>query len=161
MQVAKDSFYVALRDRLAALSPARTLEAGGVTRPAVLIGGNEVSRALLEFPNAFYLSWGSAERADPTRIVALMKMRCRISYSAAGSDSAAERGRTLGALDDELLAICSPQLTATMDYSKTPATPLGTNVFWSSPKLGEIVDADGHLQRSAEVIVYCFSEVAV
>ncbi len=43
MQFAKDSFYIALRDRLAVLNPARTVYLDGVTRPAVIVAENQPS----------------------------------------------------------------------------------------------------------------------
>ena len=40
MQAAKDSFYMALRERLAALNPARTMVIDGVTVPAIVVREN-------------------------------------------------------------------------------------------------------------------------
>ena len=45
MQNAKDTFYVTLRDRLAAVNPARTMVLRGVTRPGVLVEENELASA--------------------------------------------------------------------------------------------------------------------
>ena len=44
MQSAKDTFYVTLRDRLAALNPARTVVVRGMVRPGVLVEENELAR---------------------------------------------------------------------------------------------------------------------
>jgi hypothetical protein len=45
MQNARDTFYVRLRDRLAAVNPARTMVLRGVTRPGVLVEENELASA--------------------------------------------------------------------------------------------------------------------
>ena len=41
MQSAKDSFYIALRGRLAALNPQRAVFLDGATRPAIVVCENE------------------------------------------------------------------------------------------------------------------------
>ena len=60
MQFAKDSFYVALRDRLAALNPARVVYLDGANRPAMIVAENQMPGSLVPFDNAFYLRWGAA-----------------------------------------------------------------------------------------------------
>ena len=45
MQNAKDTFYVTLRDRLAAVNPARTMLVRGVIRPGLLVEENELASA--------------------------------------------------------------------------------------------------------------------
>ncbi len=45
MQNAKDTFYVTLQARLAALNPARTMVLRGVTRPGVQVEENELTTA--------------------------------------------------------------------------------------------------------------------
>lgn len=57
MQNAKDTFYLTLRDRLAALNPGRTVQVRGALRPAIVVAENELEQddaALLE---AFVLTW--------------------------------------------------------------------------------------------------------
>ena len=56
MQNAKDTFYVTLRDRLAAVNPARTMVLRGVTRPGVLVEENELASACGPV-NVFCLRW--------------------------------------------------------------------------------------------------------
>ena len=56
MQNAKDTFYMTLRDRLAAVNPARTMVVRGVTRPGSLVEENELVSA--DQPvDAFCLRW--------------------------------------------------------------------------------------------------------
>ena len=45
MQNIKDSFFIAIRDRLAALNPQRTVTIQGGSRPAILVIENEISAA--------------------------------------------------------------------------------------------------------------------
>ena len=45
MQNAKDTFYVTLQGRLAALNPARTIVVRGVVRPGTLVDENELPSA--------------------------------------------------------------------------------------------------------------------
>ncbi len=56
MQNARDTFYVTLRDRLAAINPGRTMVLRGVTRPGVLVEENELVSAFQPV-NAFCLHW--------------------------------------------------------------------------------------------------------
>jgi len=139
MQSAKDSFYVALRDRLAALNPQRTVFLDGVTRPAVVVVENEYITATGPLPEAFYIAWGTVQPLPAMRDgqPALLALDCTISYWTAGSaeKQGIDRGRALAQLDSELLAICSPPSTAQCDYSQSPPLGLGTNVLWTMPEL--------------------------
>jgi hypothetical protein len=139
MQSAKDSFYIALRDRLAALNPQRTVFLNGVTRPAVVVVENECITAAGPLPEAFYLGWGTAQPAAATLNgqPPLLALACTISYWTGGSAEmqGVDRGRVLAQLDFELLSICSPLSTPQCDYSQTPPANLGTNVLWTLPDL--------------------------
>ena len=139
MQFAKDSFYVALRDRLAALNPQRTVFLDGVTRPAVVVLENECVTSAGPLPEAFYIAWGTAQPVGPMRNgqPPLIGMECTISYWTGGSAEmqGVDRGRVLAQLDGELLTICSPPSTSKCDFSQTPPLNLGTNVLWTLPDL--------------------------
>ncbi len=63
MQNARDTFYVTLRDRLAAVNPARTIVLRGVTRPGVLVEENELVSAYQPV-DAFCLRLGGAQRGS-------------------------------------------------------------------------------------------------
>lgn len=169
MQFAKDSFYMALRERLAALNPSRTVTLDGATRPALIVAENELVVPVDPLADAFYLEWGPAHELEhPPHGTALTEMECAISYHTFGtSETGVDRGRTLAALDAELLGICQPQQTAQRDFTQTPSVDLGTRVFWTVPELGAIsgsqVDQNAgrgtRLERSARVRVFFFSEV--
>ena len=137
MQFAKDSFYVALRDRLAALNPQRTVFLNGTLRPAVLVVENECITAAGPLPEAFYLGWGTAKPVHAVDNPPLFALECGISYWTGGSPDmqGMDRGRVLAQLDSELLAICSPPFTAKCDYSQNPAANLGTKILWTLPEL--------------------------
>lgn len=148
MQHAKDSFYVALRDRLAALAPARTITLGGVTRPAVIVEENEPLTAAAPQPCAFYLRWGAARIVSATRASRrpLLGIECLISYCTPGDPDlqGVDRGRALAALDLELLRICSPCEAAKCDHSQSPPADLGTRLHWTMPELLPLSGGSGN-----------------
>lgn len=173
MQSAKDSFYLALRDRLARLAPARTVVVDGVERPAVLVQENEPLTAAPALPNAYYLAWGAPQivagsEASP---VPLLKTECCISYrAAAASSGGVDRGRALAAMDSELLRLLTPARTAKLDCARSPLQALGTFVFWGTPVFDEAktrADLPGFarageqnaLTRTAHLSVFFFPEV--
>jgi len=173
MQYAKDSFYMALRERLLALNPSRTVTISGAVRPAVVVVENELPSVAMQLPDAFYLEWGTAisvEQHAAERM--LMKMECVVSYYTMGRcDSQIDRGRALGELDRELLSICQPARTSKQDFTQTPSMNMGTEVFWSEPELREWkrhADRDARqptaglsveVGRAVKINVYFFPEV--
>jgi hypothetical protein len=163
MQFAKDSFYVALRDRLAALNPARVVYLDGASRPAVIVAENQAPGSTVPFDNAFYLRWGAARTVASTQHARrpLMALDCVISYRTSGTEenSFSDRGRTLAALDLELLTICSPGVTAKEDFSQAPVLDLGTKVLWRRPQLGDPEVLGSELRRLAALTIFSFPEV--
>ena len=163
MQFAKDSFYVALRDRLAALNPARVVYLDGASRPAVLVAENQAPGSTVPFDNAFYLRWGAARMIASTQHARrpLMALDCVVSYRTSGTEdnSFSDRGRTLAALDLELLAIASPGATAKQDFSQAPVLDLGTKILWRRPQLGDAEVLGTELRRSAAFSILFFPEV--
>ncbi len=174
MQFTKDSFYMALLTRLISLDPQRVVTLNGTTRPAVVVAENELIVPVDPLPDAFYLEWGTAhvvQRQVGSR--PLMAMECVISYHSFGTvSSGIDRGRTLGALDMELISICQPMWTSKRDFTQSPSVDLGTKVSWTEPALGKVTGTqalknDGlprgtegiRLERSATVNVFFFSEV--
>jgi hypothetical protein len=164
MQNIKDSFFIALRDRLAALNPARTVVMLGVARPAIIVPENEVADAADPLPEAFYLTWGSATAASGTERLdhPLQQLVCEITYCTQGSVdfTSQDRGRMLAVLDDELLSITSPTRTPLKDFSQTPAAGLGANIFWTRPALGAVKQVGNKLARTASLTVFTHLEAA-
>jgi hypothetical protein len=166
MQAAKDSFYMALRDRLAALNPARAIVVDGEERPAIVVRENtepHFTAALLE---AFYLDWGEVQIAESTRPI--LGLDCEVWYASEGSSTTGvDRGRTLAEMDDELLRICDPPHTEIRDYRQFPSVSLGAGVFWTKPALTNAApevrtvgqgrsESSGRLERRARLKVYFF-----
>jgi len=136
MQAAKDSFYMALRARLAALNPARTVVIDGVTLPGIVVRENMEPRFNEAQPGVYYVDWGEVLIAESSR--PMLGIECRIWYASEGSDggTGVDRGRVLGEMDQELLRICDPPHTEMLDYSQTPSADLGSGIFWTVPELG-------------------------
>jgi len=187
MQFAKDSFFLTLQQRLAALNPARTVTINGATVPAVLVAENLPPASAEPQPNAFYIEWGTAAVIDGhAGDAALMSLQCVVSYYTLGTvQSMVDRGRVLGQLDVELLAICQPTNTEKFDYTQSPSVDLGTTVFWNQPTFQEATTSgvedntsayqgralrramyeqayqDGRVERRAGLTVFFFSEVTL
>ena len=98
MQFTKDSFYMALRQRLAALNPERTVTVNGVTLPAVVVAENElvvpvdaVAGCVLPGVGCGAMWRGRHGSRE------LMAMECVISYHTFGTvESGVDRGRSAG-----------------------------------------------------------------
>lgn len=159
MQFSKDSFFLALRDRLAALAPDRTVIVDGAARPAVLVAENESSTAAPPLPRAFYLHYGACEAINPSSPAPLYRLDCEIAYRTGfeTGDSHA-RGRALGALDQELLCLCSPPRTAKVDAAQAPPRPLGSTVSWSALSFLAPDDAGSELRRRARLSLFFYME---
>ena len=134
MQAAKDSFYMALRERLAALNPARVIVMDGVERPAIVVRENMEPQFAVAQANAYYVDWGEVRIAESTRPI--LGLECHIWYATEGSTgSGVDRGRMLAQMDEELLKICAPPHTEMRDYQQSPSVSLGCGVFWTMPEL--------------------------
>jgi len=157
MQFAKDSFYVTLRERLAEVNPARTTVVDGVLRPAVVVGENE-SSDIAALDGTFRLSWG--ECANVGGGSKLMKMSCTIDYMTPGTvGTGGDRGRLLGTMDGELMAISRPLRAVKSDYAKVPPVSMGTQMFWTDLEFAAPKDKAGRMSRTASTTVYFVSEV--
>ncbi|SRR5579875_813375 len=160
MQATKDSFYVALRDRLVAVDPSRTVTLDGATRPAIAVIENEPPTGAPLLCDTFYLHWGNAKLA-PLSVGTLMAMDCTISYCTKGSVQNAnlDRGRDLASLDNDLLAILSPPQTAKCDYSTGSPVSLGSTIFWTRPVLNAAKSTPPYVGRDVIVTVFFYPEV--
>lgn len=161
MQRAKDTFYIALRDRIAALNPARTAVVRGVVRPAVLVEENELA---VDYPplNAFRLRWTEIA-ADSEGVLPLVRMQCEIRYATAGTEGNAgmDRGRLMAAMDAELATALaqSPQNAVKTDYAAPSGSQSGdSNVFWGDVQFASLQTTGEQLERMASVDVYSYQE---
>lgn len=160
MQFAKDSFYMALRARLAAANPDRTITLNGDTLAAILVAENEPVTSAETLADCFYVHFGSMKRAVALESgPALMALDCSVTYRTRGTtDGSADRGRTMGALDSELLAMCSPTQAAKCDYTQSPPVDLGSLVFWSVPQLDAPEASGAELSRTAKLTLFFYPE---
>jgi hypothetical protein len=166
MQNARDTFYVMLRDRLAALNPARTMVLRGVTRPGVLVEENELASAYQPV-DAFCLRWMGLG-VDVKGALPLVTMACEIRYATDGNsgNGGMDRGRLLSAMDGELVATMSaaPQNVPKMNYvaaaggSGLAPLAMATNVFWDDVVFGAATVNGERLERVATVAVFSYQE---
>ena len=158
MQNAKDSFYVALRNRLAIVNPQRTILIRGTVRPGVVV--EEAESPMQSAPNdIFVLRWLGLgmETNLPDSMVA---EECEVSYQTTGTQTygGLDRGRALAAMDEELLVLLQPPTTPKYDYSGTNPVQLLTQVFWEEPVFGALTTQRDLLSRAAKVMVYSYQE---
>lgn len=158
MQNAKDSFYVALRDRLTVLNPARSLTIRAVTRPGIVVEEAEAPVAEI-LSDVFTLRWAEAGAIESFPN-ALVRLVCEVHYATPGSQMTAglDRGRAMTEMDRELLDMLQPMCTQKMRYTVTPAVTMQTYVFWSEPVLGALQVQRNRLLRVAKVEVFAFEE---
>lgn len=164
MQNAKDTFYLTLESRLAALNPSRTIVLRGVVRPATLVDENELPTASIP-TDAFRLQWTKLQvtSASPLPWIAL---ECAIHYATDGSpaNGGMDRGRALAAMDAELAAALAQQPHTVPKLNYAAAGPgiapviMQTNVFWADPVFGAIATTDERLARTAIVQVFAYQE---
>ena len=158
MQNAKDSFYMALRARLTTINPERTTLLRGAVRPGILV--EEAESPLGQFPSdVFVLRWLTLG-ADLNLGSPMTAEQCEIVYQTCGSQSygGLDRGRSLSAMDEELVAMVQPFWTAKLNYTTTPPAAMLTNVFWDEPSFGPVVIQRDKLSRSATITVYSYQE---
>jgi hypothetical protein len=158
MQNAKDTFYVTLRDRLAALNPARTLVLRGVIRPATLVEENELPSAQQTL-DTFCLRWTNLQINQQ----GLAAMQCEIHYRTDGTvaNGHMDRGRMLSSMASELVTSinASPQNAAQRNFTPNSAgVPTGTNIFWSDVQFGPVEMENERLSGTATVEVFACEE---
>jgi hypothetical protein len=158
MQNSKDSFYVALRTRLAAINPERTILLRGAVRPGILV--EEAEAPFNQIPNdVFVLRWlGLGLDLDLGSTMAAEE--CEVVYQTCGTQSfgGLDRGRSLSEMDEELIAILQPFYTPKFNYTTTPPAATLTQVFWDEPGFAPIVVQRDRLSRSAKIMIYSYQE---
>jgi hypothetical protein len=158
MQNAKDSFYVALRTRLVAINPERTILLRAAVRPGILVEEAEAPFAQLP-TDVFVLRWLGLG-VDQDLPSALVAAECEVVYSTLGTQSfgGLDRGRALSQMDEELVGMLTPFWTPKVNYAAQPSTAMLTNVFWDEPVFGPLTVARDRLSRTARVVVYSYEE---
>ena len=158
MQNAKDSFYMALRTRLAAINPERTILLRGAVRPGILVEEAEASFSQLP-SDVFVLRWLGLG-VDLDLGSTMVAEQCEMIYQTCGTQSfgGLDRGRSLSEMDEELAEIMQPFYTPKLNYTTTPPATMLTKVFWDEPEFGPIAILRDQLSRSAKVMVYSYQE---
>ena len=157
MQHAKDSFYVALRDRIATINPNRVVSLRGTERPAVLVEESEPPVGELR-NDVFVLRWNTTTFVES--VIPLVKMGCEIHYATCGSASSSglDRGRAMNGMDSELISALNPMSARKMNFVVTPAVALQTYVFWNEAVFGNLIALRDKLQRIASITIFSFLE---
>jgi hypothetical protein len=159
MQNAKDTFYLALRNRLAVLNPARTISLAGVQRPGILVEENETPTEQMP-SDVFVLRWTGANMQ--TQLPASLETQtCEICYWTRGSDTNMDmdRGRLLTEMDAELASILQPQVAPKLTVSGATDLPMSTSIFWLDAEFAAAKRDGERLVRSATVQVFSLQEV--
>jgi len=158
MQNAKDSFYAALRARLAAINPQRTILLRGAVRPGIVV--EEAEAPFSQLPNdVFVLRWlGLGAEIDLSST--LIGEECEVIYQTCGTQSfgGLDRGRALSAMDEELVAMLQPYFTAKVNYTAQPPAVMLTRVFWDEAAFGAVMLQRDRLSRAAKLMVYSYQE---
>jgi hypothetical protein len=158
MQNAKDSFYIALRTRLAVVNSERTILLRGSLRPGILV--EEAEAPFAQLPNdVFVLRWLGLG-TDLDLASAMVAQECEIVYQTCGTQAfgGLDRGRALSEMDEEVIAMLQPFCTPKVNYAVQPAAPMLTRVFWDEPVFAPVVALRDRLSRSAKVVIYSYQE---
>ena len=158
MQNARDSFYAALRARLTAINPDRTILLRGVLRPGIVVEEGEAPFSQLP-SDVFVLRW--LDLGIDTDLASTMAAQeCEVIYQTCGTQNfgGLDRGRALSAMDEELAAMVQPHFTAKSNYATQPPTAMLTQVFWEEPVFGPVTVQRDKLSRTAKVMVYSYQE---
>jgi hypothetical protein len=158
MENAKDTFYITLRNRLVTVNPARTTILRAITRPGILVEDAEAPMSELPL-DVFVLRWTKLS-ADTQLPSTLAQMTCEIHYATAGTQNNAglDRGRALEEMDYEFLQLLCPSSAQKMNYTLTPAAPMGTSIFWSQAVFEPATTVRERRGRVATVNVFAFQE---
>ena len=158
MQNAQNTFYITLRNRLVALNPNRTIYLRGVTRPGILVESNEF--VVAQPPSdVFVLRWIGLHN-DPCLSDVMLQMQCEIAYMTEGTPGnlGMDRGAMLTEMDAELMSLLQPNTAQKMNYTPTPAIPMGTQIFWSEASFQPLKVERDRLSRIATVSVFSYEE---
>lgn len=149
---------MALRTRLVAINPERTILLRGAVRPGILV--EEAEAPFSQLPgDVFVLRWLGLG-ADIDLASTMAAEECEIHYQTCGTQSfgGLDRGRSLSEMDEEVIAMIQPFWTPKLNYIATPPAAMLTHVFWDEPAFTPIVTQRDLLSRSAKVMVYSYEE---
>ena len=158
MQNAKDSFYMALRTRLVAINPNRTILLRGAVRPGILV--EEAEAPFPQWPDDVYIVRWLNLGVDVDLASTMAAQECEIVYQTCGTQTfgGLDRGRLLSAMDEEITAMLQPFYTQKVNYTVTPQANMLTQVFWDEPVFGPVVSQRDRLSRIVKVMTYSYQE---
>lgn len=158
MQNAQNTFYITMRNRLAALNPNRTIYLRGVTRPGILVESNELVTAQPP-SDVFVVRWTGLHN-DPYLSEVLLQMECEIVYMTEGTTGniGVDRGTMLTEMDAELMSLLQPNTAQKMSYAESPATAMETQIFWTEATFQPVKTERDRLLRTATVSVFSYEE---
>jgi hypothetical protein len=158
MQNAQNTFYITLRNRLAALNPNRTIYLRGVTRPGILAESNE--QVTPRPPSDVFVVRWTGLHNDPYLSATLLQMECEIEYMTEGTTGnlGMNRGAMLTEMDAELVSILQPACAQKMSYAQSPTTPMETKIFWTEATFQPVEIERDRLLRTVTVSVFSYEE---
>jgi hypothetical protein len=158
MQNAQNTFYITLRNRLAALNPNRTIYLRGVTRPGILVESNELVTPRPP-SDVFVVRWIGLH-SDPYSPAVLLQMECEIEYMTEGTTGnlGMDRGVLLTEMDAELVSILEPASAQKINYAQSPTIPMETQIFWTEATFQPVELERDRLLRTARVFVFSYEE---
>ena len=130
----------------------------GAVRPGILV--EEAEAPFSQLPaDVFILRWLGLG-TDVNLDTAMVAEECEVVYQTCGCQSfgGLDRGRSLSAMDGELLMMLQPFSTSKLSFTATPPAAMLTQVFWDEAGLGPVVVQRDRLSRSARVVVYSYQE---
>ncbi len=170
LQQIKDTFYIALRDRIALGNPARTITVRATSRPSVFVSENEISANAIDnvpFTDTFLLEWLDLS-LDTSYASSLASFTCQLRYASDGSTGASglDRGRALAAMDSELATalVTAPMHAPALLFAEiagggsSSSSPTGSNIFWSDPRFAAVKVRGERLERTAHVEVFGYAQ---
>ena len=160
MENARNTFYLALRDRLTVVNPQRVVVVRGVQRPGILVEENE-SAGSNSPPDVFVLRWKDCA-IDEQHGMPMAEQACEIHYWSEGTSShgGLDRGRLLAAMDVEVMQILEGRSAAKQNFAVTPPVVMASRIFWTTAKFQPLVTSTNQLSRVARVMVYSLEETS-
>lgn len=158
MQNAQNTFYITLRNRLAALNPNRTIYLRGITRPGILVESNELVTPQPP-SDVFILRWLGLHN-DPYLSAVLLQMDCEIEYMTEGTTGnlGMDRGMLLTEMDAEIVSMLQPACTQKISYAQSPAIQMETQIFWTEATFQPVRVERDRLLRVITVSVFSYKE---
>ena len=149
---------MALRNRLSALNPERTILVRGAVRPGIVV--EEAEAPFAQLPLDVYVVRWLGKGVDVDLASSLVADECEILYSTCGTQSfgGLDRGRALSAMDTEVVELLQPFHTPKVNYALSPSVQMLTQVFWDEPVYTPCVTQRDRLCRSVKVMVYSYQE---